>query len=74
MSESTTAKVFLAGKTELRDGQTGLVFSADYNDDANKEWAKYTPSLNLTMTVLNEVADGWEYGDKFTLTFDKSEG
>lgn len=71
---SVTAKVFLSGKTPLNDGQTTLVFSADYADGRNKEWAKYTPSLSLNMVVLDEVAEKFgEYGARFTLTFEKEE-
>lgn len=68
-----TVKVFVSGKTANGGDETNLSFTADYNDGANKEWAKYTPSLNLQMTVLNEVAEDIEYGDKFTGTFEKSE-
>jgi len=69
-----TAKVFLSGKTPSGDGQTTLGFTADYADGANKEWAKYTPSLALTMTVLDEVAEKFgEHGARFTLTFEPNE-
>lgn len=69
-----TAKVFLSGKTQLSDGQTSLSFTADYMNGANKEWAKYTPSLSLSMTVLDEVAEKFgEHGAKFTLTFEPDE-
>lgn len=72
MSKKFTAKLFVSGKTQLSDGQTSLVFSADYADGANKEWAKYTPALSLNMTVLDEVAEGIEYGDKFDVLFTKT--
>lgn len=66
-----TAKVFLSGESSNGDGQTNLQFTADYADGANKEWAKYTPSLSLSMTVLDEVAEKFgPYGSKFTLTFE----
>jgi len=74
MSDKFTVKVFVSGKTVNGNGETNLSFTADYNDGANKEWAKYTPSLSITMVVLDEVAEGIEYGDKFTGTFEKSEG
>lgn len=73
MSKRFTAKVFVSGITENGDGQKQLNFTADYNDGANKEWAKYTPSLNFQMVVLDEVAEGISYGDKFTVTFEASE-
>jgi hypothetical protein len=74
MSDAFTVKVFVSGKAENGNGETSLSFTADYNDGANKEWAKYTPSLNLSMVVLNEVAEGINYGDKFTGTFQRTEG
>lgn len=71
---AVTAKVFLSGKTPSGDGQTALSFTADYADGANKEWAKYTPALSLSMTVLDEVAEHFgEHGAKFTLTFEPNE-
>lgn len=69
---STSAKIFVSGKTEGSDGQTQVYFSADYADGANKEWAKYTPALSISMTVLSEVAADWDYGDKFDLLFTKT--
>lgn len=50
-------------------------FTADYADGRNKEWAYATPSLNLGMTVRSEVVQsaGWQVGNSFTLTFEKSE-
>ena len=54
-------------------------FTADYlSEDGkakNAEWSKYTPSLNLAMTVKSEVvrAAGWEVGKSYTLTFTESE-
>lgn len=70
----TTAKVFLSGKTPLTDGQTSLVFTADYAEGANKEWAKYTPALQMNMTVLSDIPLAQsEYGDRFTLTFHRED-
>lgn len=71
---SVTAKVFLSGRSSNGQGETNLSFTADYADGANKEWAKYTPSLSLSMVVLDEIAEQFgEYGTKFTLNFEKSE-
>lgn len=69
MPKQFTAKVFVSGEQSAGDGQTTLSFTADYADGANKEWAKYTPSLNVSMTVLDEVAEGINYGDKFDVVF-----
>lgn len=67
-----TAKVHLQSKMPTGD-QTQLTFVPDYADGRNKEWAKYTPGLSLTMGVLNEVADKFEAGGKYTLTFTPSD-
>jgi hypothetical protein len=68
-----TAKVRLQSKTDSQDGQQQLTFAPDYADDRNKEWAKYTPALNLTMTVKSEVGDKHAIGDNFTLIFEPEE-
>jgi hypothetical protein len=71
-----TAKVQVARKevtAAAADGETDLVFSADYADGRNKEWAKYTPGLDLRMRVKNSVAEQFNVGDAFTLTFEPSE-
>lgn len=66
-----TAKVRCASSTQHNE-QVAYVFSADYlSDDGkaiNAEWAKYTPALNLTITVKPEVT--FEVGASYTLTFE----
>ena len=72
-----TAKIKVTGKTPFKirkDGedvldQVGLGFNADYDDGRNKEWSKYTPAISVTMTVKPEVAEHFEMGQAFTLTF-----
>lgn len=55
-------------------GSTTVHFSPDYDDGRNKEWAVATPSLSLSMTVKDEVAEQhFSAGDAFTLTFGKEE-
>lgn len=69
-----TAKVKLANKSELQHGdQVGLSFAADYEDGRNAEWAAATPSLSLSMTVKAEVAEHFERGHAYTLTFEPSD-
>lgn len=68
-----TAKAKVTSKTPNTEGQMNLNFGADYSDDRNKEWAKYTPILNVTMVVLDSVAENFELGQSFTLTFTPSE-
>ena len=71
MATKITAKVIVSGKTDVVDDQTRLVFQPDYADGANAEWAKYTPALALDMVVKGDVADQFEQGAHFTLTFEK---
>lgn len=69
----TTAKIKLTGKRPEGNpphDQVGLEFHADYDDDRNKEWSKYTPALSLHMTVKPEVAERFEVGQAFTLVFE----
>lgn len=69
----TTAVAILYAKGESRDGQTALHFNADYSDERNKEWSKYTPALGVTMTVLDAVAEQFEQGGRYLLTFEKQD-
>jgi hypothetical protein len=69
----TTAKVTVARKEDAGDDQTQLTFSADYADGRNKEWAKYTPYLQVVMVVKNSVAEHFEVGGRFILTFEPEE-
>lgn len=66
-----TAVATLYTKGESSLGQTSLAFSADYNDERNKEWAKYTPGLSIQMTVKDSVAEKFEKGGRYLLTFEK---
>ncbi len=69
-----TAKIKCTGKSPTEDGedaQVSLTFGPDYADGRNQEWAKYTPGLSLTMGVKASVAEHFEVGDTFTLTFSK---
>jgi hypothetical protein len=73
MSKTTAvAKLYTKGASSS-DGQTLLHFQADYNDERNKAWAKYTPVLNLQMSVLDSVADGFQLGGRYLLTFELAE-
>jgi hypothetical protein len=67
-----TAKVQLQSKGQPSGGQVALTFVPDYADGRNKEWAKYTPGLSLSMTVLESVADRFEPEGRYTLTFTPS--
>jgi hypothetical protein len=67
-----TAKIFCASKVESGEGdgrQVNVTFAPDYADGRNKEWARYTPGLSLTMGLRGAVADRFEVGKAYTLTF-----
>lgn len=68
-----TAKVICTSKVETGDDTFGVQFSADYDDDRNKEWAKYTPSLSLSMNLVGKVARQFEKDSRYTLTFEPSD-
>jgi hypothetical protein len=71
---STSLKVKLTGKTDAGDEQTQLVFGADYHDERNKEWAKYTPAVNFSFVVRNDTAAAqYTEGAAYTLTLEESE-
>ncbi|ASR80062.1 hypothetical protein PQB77_gp01 [Arthrobacter phage Correa] len=53
------------------DAGVYLAFNADYSDERNKEWTKYTPSMHLGMTVAPAVADKFELGETYLLTLEK---
>lgn len=69
----TTAVVTLHTKGESNAGQVPIAFSADYNDERNKEWAKYTPALSVQMHVIEAVAEQFEQGGRYLLTFERAE-
>lgn len=64
-----TAKVTCQTKAPAGEGQFEVTFVPDYADGRNKDWALYTPSLSLSMTVRGEVADRFEPGRAYTLQF-----
>lgn len=72
-SPKITAVATLYTKGESADGQTPLSFSADYSDERNKEWAKYTPALTINMAVLDSVAENFEQGGRYILSFVKQD-
>jgi len=68
-----TAVASLYTKKDAGNGQTALAFGADYNDERNKEWAKYTPGLSVQMTVLDSVGEQFEQGGRYLLTFERAD-
>ncbi len=72
----TTAKIVLNSKLEQGVGESRQVtvsFSAHYADGKNNAWAKYTPSMQVTMVLNGEVADRFQIGQEYTVTFEESE-
>lgn len=67
-----TAKVHCNGKQEYNYSDqryATLGFCPDYQAGRNQEWAASTPHLDLRMTVTGAVADQFELGKRYTLTF-----
>lgn len=63
-----TAKFKVASKLEA-GGQVHLKFFPDYNDERNKAWAPFTPSGEVSLTVIQSVGDLFEIGDNFLVEF-----
>lgn len=68
-----TAKVKCSSKAPAWEGAARLSFEPDYQDGRNAEWAAATPHLSLSMTVVDSVAEHFEQGGKYTLTFTPTE-
>lgn len=71
-AKKTTAKIKLASREDLQNGQVALRFEPDYQDDRNKEWAESTPTLQISMNVKGAVAENFQPG-AYTLTFEPSD-
>lgn len=50
-----------------------LDFTGDYSDGRNQKWSTATPVINLMMYVKPEVAEQFEHGASYTLTFTKED-
>jgi hypothetical protein len=68
-----TAVATLGTKMPQNDGQTTLNFYADYNDERNKAWSKYTPGMSAQLLVIDSVAEKFEQGGRYLLTFEKKD-
>ncbi|MGH3834201.1 MAG: hypothetical protein ACRDSF_00635 [Pseudonocardiaceae bacterium] len=70
---AVTAKVRCNLKQEFTtfDDKHGATigFMPDYADDRNKKWAAATPHLDLRITVVGDVAQSFELGKAYILTF-----
>jgi hypothetical protein len=71
-----TAKVQVNTKLESGVGdarQVVVAFTADHAGGRNKEWALYTPSLQLSLSLKGEIADRFDVGSRWTLQFAEEE-
>lgn len=64
-----SAKVVVTAKQPDSYGlmTSGVTFGPDYADGANASWAARTPTLDLTMSVVDDVAQHIEQGARYTL-------
>lgn len=67
---AVTAKVECTSRSVGYNDSVSLSFSPDYHDGRNKEWAEATPSLSFQMTVKASVAEHFQQGGKYTVTFE----
>jgi hypothetical protein len=71
-----TAKILCQSKNESGEGDdrtVNVAFVPDYADERNKEWARWTPGLSLSMGLRGAVADKFEVGKAYTLEFTESD-
>jgi hypothetical protein len=72
--QQITAKALVVAKNVGGDARSATVqFQPDYQDERNKEWAVATPSLSIVMGLNGDVAEQFETGQAWTLTFELSD-
>jgi hypothetical protein len=69
-----TAKAVIMSTTNHGDGQTIIAMNAGYANGENKQWAKYTPTLSVSMSVIDEIAAPFKPGKKVDITFEIEDG
>jgi hypothetical protein len=69
LTKEVTAKFKVSGVGAPYDGQVNIALLVDYEDGRNKEWAKYTPSGQIQMTVKESVAPAFPLNQAFLVTF-----
>ncbi len=65
-----SAKLNCASKTESGvgdDRQVTVTFGADYADGRNKEWARFTPSANVSIVLKGELGDRYQIGKSYVM-------
>ena len=76
MSVTAKVKVYKSPAYPTGDPATTPVrldFTGDYSDGRNQEWSVATPVINLVMYVKPEVAEKFENGASYVLTFDRED-
>jgi hypothetical protein len=73
MTNITAVAKLYTKQPQTGSDQTLLAFNADYNDERNKAWSQFTPAFNVSMTVLNSVAENFELNANYLVTFEKQE-
>lgn len=75
-AKAVSAKIVCQSKMESGEGDDRTVtvtFVPDYADGRNKEWARWTPGLGLTMGLKGAVADHFELQGKYTMILEETE-
>ena len=69
-SESkVTPRSVVWAKYDVNDTMTHVSFGPDYAKGANAEWAESTPGFNLAITMKREIADRFEVGGHYEISF-----
>ena len=68
-----TAKAVVTNNIDNLNDTATVTFAADYADERNKEWSRYTPWLKFDLNVKPEVAQNIQVGKTYTVTFEESE-
>lgn len=71
MANRITAKFKVQSHNHVGANQTQINMQPDYNDPRNKEWAPYTPSGSISLTVIDDVVPHFPLGANFLVTFDE---
>lgn len=73
LKEPVIANIVCRRKLPMSGDQVQLTFGPDYLSRRNRDWAKYIPALSLSLLVVPSIAERFEPGAGYTLTFDESD-
>lgn len=74
MPKKITARVRVSNKVPIDTTQSVVSFYGDYANGANNEWAIATPVLDFRMYMKTEVANNFNVGESYAVTFESREG